>query len=272
MQNYLIKLVLVVIHLKIFNIKITRFVIFITIVFLASCSKQYHLQKIEAKNIGITNENPLNTSIETFIKPYRNHIEKDLDSVLAYNPTTLDKSIGEWQTNIGNFMADVCFQKANVVFEKRFQKSVDVCLLNHGGIRSIIPKGNITTRTAFEVMPFENNLIIVALKGEQIIEMVNYFIKEKKPHPLSGIKVHLNADLIVQSIEVENKPLDQSKIYYVATSDYLSNGGDNMTFFLKNDGIFDLDYKIRNVLIDYFKEVDTLTIATDERIIIDKIR
>ena len=257
------------IHLKIFNIKITHFVIFITIVFLTSCSSHYQLQKIEAKNIGITIENPLNNSLEMFIKPYRDHIEKDLDSILAYNPSTLDKSKGEWQTNIGNFMADVCFQKASGVFEKRFQKNVDICLLNHGGIRSIIPKGNITTRTAFEVMPFENNLIIVALKGEQINEMVHYLIKEKKPHPLSGIKIHLNAQLTVQSIKIGDQPLDFSKIYYVATSDYLSNGGDNMTFFLKNEGTFDLDYKIRNVLIDHFKEVDTLTVSKEERIIID---
>jgi 2',3'-cyclic-nucleotide 2'-phosphodiesterase (5'-nucleotidase family) len=32
---------------------------------------------------------------------------------------------------------------------------MDIVLLNHGGIRSIIPKGEVTTRTAFEIMPFE---------------------------------------------------------------------------------------------------------------------
>lgn len=234
-----------------------------------SCSKTYQVTKIEGKNTEISNELPLNTSIEAFIKPYREHITKDLDSVLAYNPKTLDKSNGEWQTAIGNFMADVCFQKATIICNKRFQKSVDICLLNHGGIRSIIPKGNITTRTAFEVMPFENNLVVIALKGEQIKEMVDYFIQEKKPHPLAGIKIYLDAQLKLQSIVVGNSPLDASKIYYVATSDYLSNGGDNMTFFLKNEGTFDLDYKIRNVLIDYFKEIDTLSISSEKRIIIE---
>ncbi len=243
--------------------------IFTIILLFASCSKQYQVTKIEGKNTEISNELPLNTSIEAFIKPYREHITKDLDSVLAYNPKTLDKSNGEWQTSIGNFMADVCFQKATNIFNKRFQKKVDVCLLNQGGIRSIIPKGNITTRTAFEVMPFENNLVVIALKGEQLLEMVNYFIKEKKPHPLAGIKIYLDPQLKVQSIVVGYSPLEVSKIYYVATSDYLSNGGDNMTFFLKNEGTFDLDYKIRNVLIDYFKEIDTLSVSTEKRIFIE---
>lgn len=254
---------------KIFSIKITHFVIFITIVFLGSCSNKYQLTKIEGKNSGITNEYSLNTSIETYIKPYREHIEKDLDSILAYNPETLDKSKGEWQTNIGNLMADICFERASFVFEKRHQKNVDICLLNHGGIRSILPKGNVTTRTAFEIMPFENNLMVIALKGDQIREMAEYLIKEKKPHPLSGVKIYLDSELKIKSIVVGTTPLDLLKTYYVATSDYLSNGGDNMTFFQKNERTFDLDYKIRNVLIDYFKEVDTLKVSMDKRIIIE---
>lgn len=267
MQNYSIKLVFIVINLKIFNARITHFVTFVTIVLFLSCSKDYKTTRIEGKNIGISNEYPFNSPIETFIKPYREHINKDLDSILAYNPETLDKSKGEWQTTIGNFMADVCFQRASFIFKSRYNKNIDICLLNQGGIRSIIPKGNITTRTAFEVMPFENNLQVIALKGEQINEMVHFYIQDKKPHPLSGLKIYLDSDLKIQSILVANEPLDVSKTYYVATSDYLVNGGDNMTFFQKNEGLYDLDYKIRNVLIDYFKEIDTLNVSTDQRII-----
>lgn len=269
LQNYLIKLVFDVIRPKIFSIKITHFVIYVTLVLFTSCSKHYQVTKIEGKNTAITEEYSSNATFETFIKPYREHITKDLDSVLAYNPETLDKSKGEWQTNIGNFMADVCHEKASFVFEKRHQKNVDICLLNHGGIRSILPKGNITTRTAYEVMPFENNLMVIALKGKQIKEMADYLIKEKKPHPLSGLKIYIDTELKIQFILVGTAPLDLSKIYYVATSDYLFNGGDNMTFFQKNEGTFDLDYKIRNVIIDYFKEVDTLKVSMDKRIIIE---
>jgi len=269
LQNYLIKLVFAVIKTKIFNIKIKHFVIFITTVFFISCSKKYQITKIEGTNIGVSTDYSLSSSIETFVKPYREHIEKDLDSILAYNPETLDKSKGQWQTNIGNFMADVCFERASFVFEKRHQQKIDVCLLNHGGIRSILPKGNVTTRTAFEVMPFENNLMVIALKGDQIREMAEYLLKEKKPHPLSGIKIYFNSELKIKAIVVGTSPLDLSKTYYVATSDYLSNGGDNMIFFQKNEGTFDLDYKIRNVLIDHFKEVDTLKVSMDKRIIVE---
>jgi hypothetical protein len=55
--------------------------------------------------------------IENFIKPYREHINNDLDSILAYCPETLDKSTGKWQTTIGNLMADVTLSRGNTVFQ-----------------------------------------------------------------------------------------------------------------------------------------------------------
>ena len=247
-----------------------HFVLIITFSFLLlSCRSSYEIVKIEGKQIIVSDTTAKNAEIENFIKPYREHINKDLDSILAYCPVTLDKSKGDWQTNIGNFMADVCMTESNQLFFKRYQKKVDICLLNHGGIRSIIPKGNVTTRTAFEIMPFENNMIVVALKGTQIKELVDYLIRERKPHPLSGIKIVLEENLQLKSISIDGKGLDLEQIYYVATSDYLSNGGDSMVFFLKNEGVFDLDYKIRNVLIDYFKSVDQVIASPEPRIVIE---
>ncbi|HRE77069.1 MAG TPA: 5'-nucleotidase [Flavobacterium sp.] len=257
--------------LKNYTVIMTHFVLFITFLLLFSgCKSNYEIVKIEGKQIGISDTSSENAEIENFIKPYRDHINKDLDSVLAFCPETLDKSKGEWQTNIGNFMADVCLSESNKIFNKRYGKNVDICLLNHGGIRSIIPKGNVTTRTAFEVMPFENNMVVAALKGSQIMEMVHYLIAEKKPHPLSGMQITLDKNKIYKSISVNGQPLELDKIYYVATSDYLVNGGDNMNFFQKNTRLFDLDYKIRNVLIDYFKAVDVVEASSTQRIIVDQ--
>jgi len=255
------------VKLKKYNGFLKLFVIFLTLFFIISCSqKNYTLTKIEGKQIPVTENNIQTTEIENFIAPYRTHINKDLDSVLAYCPETLDKSIGKWQTNIGNLLADVCLERGNLVFKSREKKDIDLCLLNHGGIRAILPKGNVTTRTAFEIMPFENNLVVLALKGEQILEMTSYIIKEKKPHPLSGMTFTIAKDNTAKNILIQGKPLDRNKIYYVATNDYLANGGDSMNFFLKNTQEFDLNYKLRNVLIDYFKEVDTIPIVKDIRI------
>lgn len=246
-----------------------HFVIFLTILLFISCAQQkMFVTKIEGKEIGITDKNKEIPAIEEFIKPYRENIDKDLNTILAYAPQTIDKT-GDWQTTIGNLLADVTLQRSNLIFNSREKKDIDICLLNHGGIRSIISKGNVTARTAYEIMPFENSAIIVALKSEQIIEIANYIISEKKPHPLSGLNFTIGKDKVANTILIKGKPLNDEKTYYVVTSDYLSNGGDNMTFFKKGINSYTIDYKLRNVLIDYFKEVDTIPVITDKRISVE---
>jgi 2',3'-cyclic-nucleotide 2'-phosphodiesterase (5'-nucleotidase family) len=73
-----------------------------------------------------------------------------------------------------------------------------------------------------------------------------------------------------KDILIQGKPFNSDTVYYVGTNDYLANGGDNMVFFKKGIQRYDLDYKLRNVLIDYFKEVDTIPMITDKRISIEK--
>jgi 2',3'-cyclic-nucleotide 2'-phosphodiesterase (5'-nucleotidase family) len=254
------------VKLKNYNVGMKHFVLLLTFLSLISCtSHKYYVTKIEGKKIGITENQESIAEIENYIKPYRDNIDKDLNEVLAYCPVTLDKS-GEWQTNIGCFLADITLEKSNPIFQKREQKSIDVCLLNHGGIRTIIPKGNVTAKNAYEVMPFENSAVVIGLKGEQLIEIANYIVSEKKPHPLAGMTFTIAKDNSVKNIQVQDKPLEIDKIYYVVTSDYLSNGGDNMVFFKKGVNRLDIDYKLRNIMIDYFKEVDTLRINTNIRI------
>ncbi|MCF6128709.1 5'-nucleotidase C-terminal domain-containing protein [Flavobacterium sp. AS60] len=254
------------VKLKNYNGVVKHFVLLLTFTAVISCAeKKYVVTKIEGKEIGITDKQSEVVEIENFIKPYRDKIDADLNTVLGNAPETLDKS-GEWQTPMGNFLADITFEKSDKVFQLREKKTIDICLLNHGGIRSIIPKGNITARTAYEIMPFENSAIVIGLKGEQILEIVNYIISEKKPHPLKGLNFTIDKSNQPKNILVNGKALDIVKVYYVVTSDYLSNGGDNMLFFKKGVEQYDLNYKLRNIIIDYFKENKTITANKDIRI------
>jgi 2',3'-cyclic-nucleotide 2'-phosphodiesterase (5'-nucleotidase family) len=258
------------VNLKKYTDVFKLFVIFLTLFFIASCgNKILTVTKIEGKQLPITENIAQATEIETFIKPYREHIDKDLDSVLAYCPETLDKTANNWQSTIGNMMADVILGRGNTVFQSRENKTIDICFLNHGGIRAILPKGNVTARNAYEIMPFENSLVVIALKGEQVLEIIDYFIKEKQPHPLSGMTFTIDKNNQPKNILVQGKPLDINKIYYVSTNDYLANGGDNMSFFKKGIHTYDLDYKLRNILIDYFKETDTIKSIQDNRITVE---
>lgn len=246
-----------------------RFVLFITITALAACTAAgIRNTRIEAKKITLSSSQQESADIENFIAPYRTIINRDMDSILSFAPQNFDKSQGKWQTTIGNLLAEATLKKAaNLLYIK--EKIVpDACLLNHGGIRAIIAKGNVTKRTAYEVMPFENSVVTVVLKAQQIREMAAYIAREQKPHPIAGMRIIIDDNKNIKAIYIQDKPLDDSKIYNIVTADYLLNGGDKMDFFAQNQGVYDLNYKLRDLYIDYFKETDTLPVITTERVVI----
>jgi 5'-nucleotidase len=233
-----------------------------------SCQKQYYVNKIEGERLEINRDIESDSTVDAFIAPYRKHLNASLDSIISFAPATYSKKDGDLNTAIGNLMADAVYQECNPIFKKRYNKTIDFVLLNHGGIRAVIPEGPVTLRTAYEVMPFENAVVVVGLKADAILKMVEYLSEVKRAHPLSKqINITFNSNYELEQLTIKGAPLDMNKTYYVATNDYLYNGGDKMVFFKPNEGVFDVDYKIRNVLIDYFKKTDTLRPKIDDRFI-----
>nr|WP_303318979.1 5'-nucleotidase [Flavivirga sp. MEBiC07777] len=248
--------------------RLTHLIFLLYFFSLFNCKQaKFELAKIEGEQIQITDTLIADSEIEAFITPYRNNILKDLDSVLAYSANTYSKNDGALNTALGNFMADAVYSEANPIFKKRTGKNIDMVLLNHGGIRSILSQGNITKRTAYQLMPFENSIVVVALKKKQIDSLINYLIRKKRPHPISKLKLTINRNDKIVNVKIKDKNIKPDKIYYVATNDYLYNGGDNMTFFKTNDSLYVLNYKVRNALIDHFKRMDTIKPVIDNRFI-----
>lgn len=221
--------------------------------------------EIEGTRIAIDKSITPDTGIENFIKPYSQHINKTLDSILAYNPTNLNKGDGELNTALGNLMADIIMAQVNPVFKSRTGKEIDLVLLNYGGIRAAVGKGPVNARTAYSLMPFENEVVIVELTGKKINEMLSYLESNRTAHPLSGIQISVDKNYKIIEATINGEKIDPEKTYFVATSDYLQQGGDNMTFFKDPVNLYNMDYKIRNTIIDYFQKVDTLKTKRDNR-------
>ena len=245
------------------------FFLFLIFTIITSCkTENLKTAEVTGKRIPITEEITPDTAIANFIKPYALHLNATLDSALAYNPYNLDKTDGELNTALGNLMADVVLEQANPVFKSRTGKEIDFVLLNHGGIRSPIPQGDVTTRTAYNVMPFENEIVVVEISGEKVKEMLNYLESNRTAHPLSGITIVMNEDNKIINAEVKEEEIIEDKNYFVATSDYLQQGGDNMVFFRDPVNLYRTDYKIRNAMIDHFRQTDTIRTKRDNRYII----
>lgn len=252
----------------IMNLKIKHFVIIITILVLSSCRQQpQNLVKIEGKILPVADSLNQMDSINLFISPYRNRINQVLDSTLAFAPKTITKEDGRYNSSAGNLLADLVLEMASPVFTAKTGKEIDFVVLNYGGIRSVISPGKVTARTAFEVMPFENNIVVAELDGTTIRKLVSFLVNATVPHPISGLEIVVDKNNRLDSVTIQGKPFDESSIYFVATSDYVVTGGDRMDFFKENRSITDTDYLIRNAMIDFFKRRDTIVPVVDNRFI-----
>ena len=250
-------------------LKINIPTLFLCGVFIAliSCKQeQYNVSRVDADIITIDRNIKEDTTITAFIAPYKASVDKEMDSVLAYAPSSISKKDSKYNTAIGNMMADAVFELANPVFKSRTGYPFNAVLLNYGGIRAPLYKGNVTTRTAYELMPFENEVVVVELSGFQMKELFKY-LANGTAHPISNLQVVLNEDGSLKKGLIQGQEIIDNETYFIATSDYLQKGGDNMTFLSKPVSLLPLDYKIRNTLIDYFKKYDTIAPVRDDRFI-----
>jgi 5'-nucleotidase len=246
-----------------------RLFIFGIFVILTSCKKtDYKVKTIRAELIEINNQLPTDSSVVKLIEPYRVQMEDKINEVIAYTPITLTRKDGSLQSTLGNIYADICKIKADPLFKKLSDKQIDMAFFNYGGVRQSIPKGNVTVSDIFKLMPFENKLIVVELNGEKTRELFKYFEEKNQAHPFSGAEIIFKGKKI-KDIKINNEAFDIKKNYFVLTSDYLQHGGDHMDFFKNPVKLYPLNYKVRDAILDYFKDKDTIKIQLDKRVIIE---
>ena len=205
---------------------------------------------------------PDEIDISNQIQVYRDSINYKLDNVIGYSDnlyTKTDFNNINFNSSLGNLVADIIFIQSDSVFKKQENKQIDFVLQNHGGIRSSLLEGDIKLTDIYKILPFENEIVILELPGETVKEMISFLNQEKNPHPFSGMSIKKNKNLI------QNRIIDSNKKYYLATNDYLLNGGDNMFFLSKNTKVYRLGYSLRDAFIDYTKTNVKLTSKIDDR-------
>lgn len=224
------------------------YLILFTILFY-SCETTYHLNSFDSKVLNVNSV--IDSTIYNIIQPYQNEIEEQMNETLVYTKNDLTK--GRPQSTIGNFVTDLCLNYCDA----------NICVFNNGGLRTTIDKGDITRGKIFELMPFENELVILELNKTDFIGLLNY-ISRRGGEPFSGlnIKIDKSNNIIEHSWPVN---FDNNETVKVLTSDYLANGGDKMSFF-KGKKQHKIGLKLRDAIIDYCEKNDTIDIRLDNRI------
>lgn len=202
------------------------------------------------KNISINNELKNDEEFAKFIEPYTLKLNKEMNQKISNTQVDLTKE-GD-NSNLGNLLADFTFDGSNVWAKANLNKNVDAALINIGGIRTTIGKGDIMLKNVFEVMPFENEVIIVKFKGSDLQGLFDYYAKNETNNPVSHLYIETQNKQVIKTL-INGKPVNPNQDYYVATSDYLALGGDNMKFFSKGESI-PTGIKLRDLFIEYFKK------------------
>lgn len=202
------------------------------------------------KNISINKELKDDEGFAKFIEPYTLKLNKEMNQKISYTQVDLTKE-GD-NSNLGNLLADYTFDGADVWTKANLNRNVDAALINIGGIRTTIGKGDILLKNVFEVMPFENEVIIVKMKGSDVQGLFDYYAKTQVNNPVSHLYIETNNRQLTKTL-INGKVVNPNQDYYIATSDYLALGGDNMKFFSKGESI-PTGIKLRDLFIDYFKK------------------
>lgn len=213
---------------------------------LVACNKGHAPVLKQSTVIGVTAQIKEDTAILRQIAPYKAKLQAEISQVIGEAETAMPKQkTGEYA--LGNWMADVYLEEAKSKFPK-----AQIGLVASGGIRAGISNGPFTIGNAFEIMPFENELVVLAVKGSVLSEIVAEHYQSKK---LNFSKISISLNSTSSTILLDDKPTHPDSTYYIATSDYLANGGDNLNMLKKRSAIFNTKIKVRTAIIEHIRKL-----------------
>ena len=224
-------------------------VIFAIFFFSCASSQQniHELSSIESRNFQIDSTLAADPALMAYIQPYREDLNKKMGVVIGSAAVALSKGMPEAPLN--NFIADLMLERAN----REFDKPVDVALTNRGGLRAVIPKGPVTLGNIYEVMPFENELVVLEMKGGQLFNLAKE-IGEVGGEPISGMSLEFQGEDVAKMM-VNGEPLENDSIYYLTTTDFLSSPGRNRFALLSTVPRTFLGVTLRDAIIEKIKEL-----------------
>lgn len=232
------------------NISSKIFFFSVAISFTAACTSPTKIEKVEPSTVQLNASSKVDSSFTKMIEPYKTSLDREMNQILIISESVAEKGLPEGK--LGNITTDMVLKKANDYAQEQKLEPVDICLLNNGGLRTGLPKGEISLGKVFELMPFENELVVLTMNGKKTKQLFASVAREKGM-PIAGARIIIN-DTIPPDIIVGGKNFDENKNYRVVTSDYLSNGGDKMYFFKSPERVDTLHHKIRDAIVEYMKE------------------
>ena len=216
---------------------------------LQNCTGPYYLKDIKTSQTRIKADSlqMVDSVIVKMIAPYKQKLDSQMSEVLVVSDVDLVKERPEG--TLCNLVADAVMAYGN----KTNDKPIDLCVLNYGGIRlPFVQKGNITLGKVYELMPFDNQVVVLEINGVTCRQLLD-IVAKNGGWPVSGVKMKIS-NMIAEDVMIKGKAFDPDKMYTLVTSDYIANGGDNVTILKNAAKRTELNYKVRDAIIDFLRE------------------
>jgi 2',3'-cyclic-nucleotide 2'-phosphodiesterase (5'-nucleotidase family) len=188
-------------------------------------------------------------AVSETVAPYKSQLDAEMNTVIGKNASLLSKEQPE--SSLGNWCADAVMAQT----QKYTGLNIDFAVLNYGGLRiPSLPQGEITKGKIFELMPFDNMLVAIEMKGSELGQLFEH-IAQKGGWPVSSaIRMEFDDEFAVHNLTIEGEKIDPNKSYQIATIDYLANGGDKCSFF-KDKKRTETGQFMRTAVIEYVEEL-----------------
>jgi 2',3'-cyclic-nucleotide 2'-phosphodiesterase (5'-nucleotidase family) len=244
------------------------FIIPILALLTTACQTGYHLTNQAYNRVQVDSlAAPADTGMARFLQPYKQRLDQTMNEVLVQTTAPLDRSKPECALN--NMLTDAMLQYA----KDKLGQPADCSHLNYGGIRTGLPKGTIRIGNIYEVMPFDNQLVMLTLKGSMLRQFFEFFVGseiDEKSLVVGGVRVVIKDNVLTSITFTNGKTFDPNQNYTVLMSDYVADRGGGTAFLKDAVARKNFNIPIRDVFIDYFRQLgktgQPITPTTDGRI------
>lgn len=190
------------------------------------------------------------TASGEIISKYKPAIERLLEPI---GKSAKQMSIGEPEGELSNWAVDALKKYTNnYIKENRIKGECDISLLNSGGMRTTMPKGDINAYDILSIFPFENRVVILFIEGKYVRMLMESFAIRNKIEPMGGVEIEIK-DKRVKKCLINGEPIDDKKTYTIATIDFLQHGGDNVFALKYASESIDTGITLRNLFTEYIK-------------------
>lgn len=196
--------------------------------------------------------------MRAFITPYVREMSRTMDQVITVSEGSFERAVPEGA--LGNLAADIIRSRATA----EMRETVHVSIMNNGGLRVPLPEGRVTVRDIYELMPFENHIVVLTFSGKQLLQIADE-LAAAGGEPVSGIRFRI-VDGSARDVLVQARNVEPGSKYRVATNNWMADGGGDVPTLWEPAERADLDVLIRDAIIDYLNRRETITPNIDFRV------